>query len=127
MVEISGMKDQQYTIHIFPIIALIRKGCTSGDLFQFRCPDQSVQSVHEHSRHPDPNGEDNIHTPQHELQIITCIFCDQNGSYSNPNIIADQIASSSTSASRARLAGTVAAMEAFLIQTLSPVKGFCHF
>ena len=35
----------------------IRKGCTSGDLFQFRCPDASVQSVHEHSRHPDPNGD----------------------------------------------------------------------
>ena len=120
------MKDQPYKMHIIPIIiSLIRKGCTSGDLFQFRCPDQSVQSVHEHSRHPDPNGEDDIHT--NKLKIITCIFCDENGPYSNPNIVAHQIANSSTSASRARLAGTVAAMEAFLIQTLSPVKGFCHF
>ena len=122
------MKDQPYTTPIiFIIITLIRKGCTSGDLFQFRCPDQSVQSVHEHSRHPDPNGENNIHILQHKLQIITCILCDESCSYSNPNIVADQIASSSTSASRARLAGTVAAMEAFLIQTLSPVKGFCRF
>ena len=122
------MKDQPYTTPIiFITIALIRKGGTSGDLFQFRCPDQSVQSVHEHSRHPDPNGENNIHSPQHKLQIITCILCDVNASYSNPNIVADQIASFSTCASRARLAGTVAAMEAFLIQTLSPVKGFCRF
>ena len=119
------MKDQPYTIPIiFIIIALIRKGCTSGDLFQFRCPDQSVQSVHEHSRHPDPNGEDNIHTPQHELQIITCIFCDENGSYSNPKIVAHQIASSSTSASRGKLGGMVAATEVSLTPTLSPAKGF---
>ena len=120
------MKDQPYKMLIIPIIiAIIRKGCTSGDLFQFRCPGQSVQSVHEHSRHPDPNGENNIHT--NKLKIITCIFCDGKGSYSNPNIVADQIASSSTSASRARLAGRVATMEAVLIKTNSPVKGFCRF
>merc|ERR550534_2194761 len=39
-----------------------------------------------------------------------------------PDILIQMIASFSTSALRARLAGTVAAMEAFLIQTLSPVK-----
>ena len=68
------MEDQPYKmLIIFIIIALIRKGCTSGDLFQFRCPDQSVQSVHEHSRHPDPNGEDDLHTKQienHNLRIL---------------------------------------------------------
>ena len=43
-------------IIVVVIVMYIREGCTSGDLFQFRCPDASVQSVHEHSRHPDPNG-----------------------------------------------------------------------
>jgi len=32
-----------------------REGCTSKELFEFRCPNSDEVSVHEHSRHPDPN------------------------------------------------------------------------
>ena len=58
---------------------IIRKGCTSGELFQFRCPDASVQSVHEHSRHPDPDGNAITHHVSIEERIKVCkgIF-DQN-------------------------------------------------
>ena len=58
-------------IIVVVIVMYIREGCTSGDLFQFRCPDASVQSVHEHSRHPDPNG--NVVVIDH-LTLVSMLY-----------------------------------------------------
>ena len=113
-------------------LMIIRKGCTSGELFQFRCPDASVQSVHEHSRHPDPDGNAiTHHSIEERIKVCKGIF-DQN-LYILCFIIKVppvhrsnhfQIASSSTSASRGKLGGMVAATEVSLTPTLSPAKGF---
>ena len=62
-------------------LMIIRKGCTSGELFQFRCPDASVQSVHEHSRHPDPDGNAiTHHSIEERIKVCKGIF-DQNESF----------------------------------------------
>ena len=98
---------------------IIRKGCTSGELFQFRCPDASVQSVHEHSRHPDPDGNAITHHVSIDERIT--VQCAKGYSTKMNHF---QIASSSTSASRGKLGGMVAATEVSLTQTLSPAKGF---